>query len=1096
MTKHYPLTNFHSQARITALVLLVFFSIESSAGQTKPAAQATGSEQQVHSGEYIGQLELGKAVERELKGGATHIYNLTLTAGQFVHVVVEQRGIDVVVVLIGPGEDKLFEVDSPNGTQGAEPLLAVAEVSGRYRLEVSSPEKSVPPGRYVAMLVQLRNATASDRSLVIELGEMARLRDQISKLSATNKFREAIPLAQRVLSASEKVLGPESLDTASASNELAKLYQAQGDYAHAETAYLRTLEIREKTLGAEHPEVATTLHNLGSFYYVKGDYARSEAFYERALKTREKILDPNNPRIASTLSELAMLYELTGDYRRSEMMYERALAIYQKALGPEHPSVGSVLDGLGVLYKEIGDYVTAESLYLRALAIREKTLGPEHPDVAETLNNLAVLYRTKNEPERAEPLYLRALAIEEKVLGPEHPIIALLLGNLAVVYESKGDYSRAEQSYLRAISIYEKAQGPNHPDLASILSNLADLYRVKGEYVRAEPLFLRALAIRERAFGLDYPLTADIVHNLGMLNLDMGNTAEAVKLLTRRDDIRERSLALLLAIGSEEQKGRFLERLSTEADGAVSLHVLYAPSNAQAAELALTSALRRKGRVLDAMSDSFGGLRRRLNPEDRYVLDELSSAYSKYSELADLGLGSEAPSERRTAASAIRSKIGQLEALASKSSAAFRTEHRSVTVMDIKKVLPTSTALVELVLFRPLRVRAKTNAEYGSPRYVAYVLRGEGLPAWVDLGEAELIDRDVVEFRRVLNDPRLPAKRLARALDEKLMLPIRRLLGTTSRVFVSPDGALNLLPFGALVDERGKYLVENYSITYLTSGRDLLRLGTFEGGESTAVLVGDPAFDVATTANASAPPPVAVQERRSADLKDAHLTPLPGTRAEVEQIRVLLPKAQVLLGAQATEAATKHVSHPSILHVATHGFFLQSEPATPNIENPLLRSGLFLAGANRRQSGFGEDGVLTALEVFGLDLWGTKLVVLSACETGLGDVKNGEGVYGLRRALVLAGSETQVMSLWKVSDAGTRDLMINYYQRLQREEGRAEALRQVQLMMLRGQLKPTSGGKKRATTDTGGEFLTKDYSHPYYWAAFIQSGDWRSLNGK
>jgi CHAT domain-containing protein len=140
--------------------------------------------------------------------------------------------------------------------------------------------------------------------------------------------------------------------------------------------------------------------------------------------------------------------------------------------------------------------------------------------------------------------------------------------------------------------------------------------------------------------------------------------------------------------------------------------------------------------------------------------------------------------------------------------------------------------------------------------------------------------------------------------------------------------------------------------------------------------------------------------------------------------------------------------------------------------------------------------VLTALEMAGLDLWGTKLVVLSACETGLGDIQNGAGVYGLRRALVLAGSEAQMISLWKVSDAGTRDLMTAYYTRLQKSEGRAEALRQVQLMMLRGQLRVGISSDKRGTTDTGEKIATKNYRHPYYWAAFIQSGDGRNMASK
>jgi CHAT domain-containing protein len=162
-------------------------------------------------------------------------------------------------------------------------------------------------------------------------------------------------------------------------------------------------------------------------------------------------------------------------------------------------------------------------------------------------------------------------------------------------------------------------------------------------------------------------------------------------------------------------------------------------------------------------------------------------------------------------------------------------------------------------------------------------------------------------------------------------------------------------------------------------------------------------------------------------------------------------------------------------------------------ENPLLRSGLILAGANQRQSGPGEDGVLTALEAAGLDLWGTRLVVLSACETGLGEIKNGEGVYGLRRALVLAGSESQVMSLWQVSDAATRDLMAAYYTRLQAGEGRTEALRQVQLTMIKSGGTTAPAGAQRGIGLQKENPKSQDLSHPFYWAAFIQSGEWRSL---
>ncbi|MEM9121139.1 MAG: CHAT domain-containing protein, partial [Cyanobacteria bacterium P01_F01_bin.56] len=235
--------------------------------------------------------------------------------------------------------------------------------------------------------------------------------------------------------------------------------------------------------------------------------------------------------------------------------------------------------------------------------------------------------------------------------------------------------------------------------------------------------------------------------------------------------------------------------------------------------------------------------------------------------------------------------------------------------------------------------------------------------------------------------------------------------------------------------------------------------------------------------------------RRSTELSQLQVGPLPGTAAEAEALRPLLPNAEIRVEAEATENLLKLVESPRILHIATHGFFLtdverpdlnnqrgigviasdapfsSSGPLGVAVENPLLRSGLALAGFNTRSSG-DEDGVFTALEASQLNLFGTQLVVLSACDTGLGDISNGEGVYGLRRAFALAGAETQLLSLWQVSDFGTQSLMANYYENLTAGRGRSEALREVQLDMI----------------EEGGE-----YSHPYYWAAFVLTGDWRPL---
>jgi CHAT domain-containing protein len=384
---------------------------------------------------------------------------------------------------------------------------------------------------------------------------------------------------------------------------------------------------------------------------------------------------------------------------------------------------------------------------------------------------------------------------------------------------------------------------------------------------------------------------------------------------------------------------------------------------------------------------------------------------------------------------------------------------------------------------------------WGASRYVAYVLRDRGEPGWVDLGSVADIDQMVAQLRTALADPgRREVKQLARALDEQVMQPVRPLVGESRVLILSPDGALNLIPFGALVDEAGRHLIDRYTFAYVTSGRDLLRFGTPGPRRSGPLVIADPDFDDAGTPavaqDGGASP--AGSSRRSVDFSSMHFLPLPGTASEGIALGKVLSGATFLTGAAATEAALKKARAPIILHVATHGFFLADQPETPAttqrdigvvadafapasaqwIENPLLRSGLALAGANPLRSG-DEDGVLTALEASGLDLWGTKLVVLSACETGIGTVQTGEGIYGLRRSLVVAGAESQVMSLWKVADEPTRDLMVSFYRKLLAGQGRAEALRQAQLEMLG----------------------SADRSHPFFWAAFIAGGDWRPIDG-
>jgi CHAT domain-containing protein/Tfp pilus assembly protein PilF len=1078
-------------------------------------------------------LELGKTVERELAGEQSHNYLIELAANDFLHVIVEQRGVDVVVGVYAPDGKKLKEVDSPNGTEGPEPVLLIAETAGAYRLEVRSLEKGAA-GKYAVTLTSKRTATTEDREQLAKqalLEQAQALSNQAASLSEQGRFKDAVSLAERSLAIREKALGPEHPDVAIALIGLAEQYKATGDYTRAIPLVQRAVAIFEKVWGEKHANVATALNNLALLYQATGDYARAEPLLQRALAIYEKVLPPDHPDVATALINLAGLYHANGYYARAAPLYQRALAIREKVLGPEHPDVAIALNELAVVYQATGDYAHAEPLLQRALAISEKVLPPEHPEVATALNNLAVPYHATGDYARAAPLYQRALAIREKVLGPDHPDVAQSLNNLAALSQDTGDYARAASLFQHSLAILEKALGPEHPDVASSLNNLANLYQATGDYALAEPRYKRALTIREKVWGPEHPDVALTLDSLAGLYLAIGDYTRAMSFEQSATDARERNIAAILDAGSQQQKQLYLDTLSGETNTTISLHAKNIPQNGDAARLAVTTILRRKGRALDAFTGQLEALRRRATPADKRLLDDLAAVQSQ---LANLQLGGSrlAPDAQRAEVARLTTEQERLEDTISRRSAEFRAVRQPITLERVQAAVPADSALVELFVYQPFNAKAKTKAErFGAARYVAYVVRhSQAVPQFVDLGEAVPMDAAAAQFRNALKSPKTPemqVKQLARDLDARLTQPIRMVLGATKRVLLAPDGALNLIPFETLVDENGRYLIESYSFNYLTSGRDLLRLQVTGKSESRASIVANPQFDL------TQPVVKCRTEQRSpglsADLRDGKVeyrgtdftklcySTLAGTAQEGAELVPLLSTAQLLTQKDATEAALKSLHRPRILHIATHGFFLPDRPQvglagtdqsrgtfdsldTPlrasHEENPLLRSGLILAGVNQRSSGPGEDGVLTALEAAALDLFGTKLVVLSACETGLGDVQNGQGVYGLRRALVLAGSETQIMSLWKVSDDATRVLMVAYYKRLQVGEGRVAAMRAVQLEMLRGQLRSSTNGESRGTIDTGEKVVRKDYRHPFYWAAFIPSGDWRNLDGK
>jgi len=875
-----------------------------------------------------------------------------------------------------------------------------------------------------------------------------------------------------------------------------KLY-GEGKFQEATLLAEQSLAFREKVLGPYHPEVAESLNNLAVLYDVQGAYAKAEPFYIRSLDIREKTLGSMHPDIAQSLNNLAGLYYSQGIYARAEPLMVRALDISERALGVMHPEVAESLNNLAVLYETQGAYAKAETLHIRALSIREQALGAMHPKVAESLNNLAMLYEAQDAYAKAEPLLVRALDINEKVLHAMQPHVANSINNLAILYQAQGAYAKAEPLYIRALDVSEQALGAMHPDVAAGLNNLAGLYQMQGEYAKAEPLRVRALDINEKALGAMHPTVATSLNNLTWLYQAQGAYAKVLPLVARAAEIQEVRLRLELSRLSEPRKRALMRLLQKETERVVSLHADAMSSSAQALELAIATVLRRKGRVLDSLADNQLSLRAHLTPALRDKLDQLAAASTELSTRLRAPFDLRTEASRAWAIATLRTRVDKFESELNAASAEFRAQSVLITMMRIQAALPRGAALVEFVRYR--RFDARQIQPWQEARYVAYVLTWQGPPQWIALGKAAPIDAGVdavlaAMHRGIGADA---AKEALQHLDTLVFAPLHDPLTNVSHVILSPDSKLNLVPFEALVDPQGHYEMEERLVSYVTSGRDLLRLAVRRAPRSSATILAAPDYG-----SSSSPDLTGLGTFR----------PLEGAIAELAELPAYFVQARTLTGDQATKAALAATVGPAVLHIATHGFYARDAAATPASpqkstwpapatstppatftppdpprgiyvdgdafssvpplpsEDPteaLDRTGLALAGAN-----VSPDGIVSARELASYDWWGTKLVVLSACETGVGAVPSGEGVYGMRRALVLAGTESQVVSLWNVNDASTRELMRAFYGELARGTGRAEALRRAKLRLLR----------------------QPQFAHPYYWAAFIPAGDWTPLD--
>ncbi|MBD3403700.1 CHAT domain-containing protein [candidate division GN15 bacterium] len=925
----------------------------------------------------------------------------------------------------------------------------------------------------------------------------------------------------------------------------------QADSLYAVEAYDAARELVPRIGAALEPvaadsatmQDARTWLEYGVLLVSLSEFTRADTALQQAVELAEQAVGPSDTLFAEFLSVLASLYRTRGDLDRAEAVLKRSLAIH-KSWGKENElmvTAGQIR--LASLYLYMHRIDEIEPLLRSAYDIRVAHLGKDHEFVATVLSLQAGLRELQGRPDEAEQLYLQALAILRDRKGPDYAGVARIQTALGTVYRSQGRYDESQRAYDKAIEIYSSETNNMIGATAGPYARLGWLFMDQGRYREADSCIRIAQDIRRQHPGVGEIYFAYGEWQLGQVATRMGQLDEAESsLLSALPPIRETlgplhptvfrvqaDLANLYAVqGNWERSVSYYhtilkaQRSVTRAWFAVSseheklswirkyplvdpalVTIALASGRRDAIELAGDMVLTGKGAVIDALAVQSESIYCSTDETTRSLWEQRADLCS---EVAGIAMGHFPPElSRRVNDTLVQlyRVLDSLEAALSRSCSRFedRLLRDDARIGTIRDALRDGSVLWEFVKYEPLNLIWPAPDQSGA-RYAAFVIAPKRETLLLDLGEARVIDSVVVAIRASIADighavygahgPYLEAQlqRQLADLHQLVIAPLAAHSGSSSFVYVAPDGALNLIPFGITVDRNGAYALESTAFHYVASGRELLGWHNPEPNSGTAIVMADPAFD-------SHPAPVedpAVTAQTAAyrfNTTDGVAAPhtgafarLPFTRTEAEEVVDVLREysdmdVQTFLGARAGETVLRSLtSPPRLLHLATHGFMNATEGKSTGAaerHNPLLRAGLAFAGANRRvhdtTGETGHDGILTALEATALQLYGTELVTLSACESGLGDVMAGEGVFGLSRAFVHAGADAVMMSLWRIADAQTARLMRGFYAEWLGGKSKQEALRQAMLSML-----------KAARTRHG-------HGHPALWAGFVLAGN-------
>lgn len=860
---------------------------------------------------------------------------------------------------------------------------------------------------------------------------------------------------------------------------LANIFYYAGQYEKMALYYEKGLPIYKEKRGKDK-YYAFYMQNLGGVYNALGRYKEALPVLQDAAEVYLK-LEGEDSNYALMISTLAILYKNLGDDDKEFALYQQALNIRKRALGEHHPEYAISLYNLAFYYGELGLSEKALPLCEQALNIYKNAAG-EDANYAMMLKNYANILRRGEVFDKALPHFEKAAELTKKYSGEESPNYAGSLNDMALVYMEMGRYDEALYCFNRAVDIFKKTSGENPPALPTLMLNIASIYARKGEYEKGKKLLNEAMTLREKQFGKDHINSANLYMELSLQYAALNNIDSALYAASKVSEMQINHLMRLYPNLSEFEKINLLNSSVRRFYYLPSI-ALKIQKNAAAYTRIYENELKLKGIVLHSQQAVMNQIKTSNDSTALSIFDSWKRNKDFIAKQYSL-----AENKRSHSLDSVETVTHNQEKLLSGISRSLKYQTEMVTINDVIKHLNEQDILIEFIRFRVMGIH-RTDSIF----YAAMILRkNHSYPEFIPLFE----EKELLKILSASNTSNSIPKTItflysndakSRGLYDLIWKPLEASIGSANKIYYVPVGLLHRISFAALTNE-GSALIDKYNLRQLLSSRSIATASQQETKPGEAALWGDIQYDEAFSGDAG--------PARGLDTGNSTFTslteilnessrgdawqPLPGTKLEIERLGTLLKERKIKVSSMsrnsATESAFKalHGKSPELLHLATHGFSLAKKDTGSvkkgdNIfsiqSNPMFRSGLVLAGGNAAWKGNNmdknEDGILTAFELAQIDLGRTKLAVLSACETALGDIKGYEGVIGLQRALKLAGVRQMILSLWQVPDKPTMELMTLFYKNWLDGQSTADALRSAQLD------------------------LKKKYPSPYYWAGFV-----------